>query len=220
MSTSPVPSSANDDFENMPTQSFPSTLAPSPSFSNSSTELECSLFSAQSATKVQLPELASPLSTSTYSSTGAHPIPNVVEVPKIATVVPELKLALIPDNFAVSFPSHSSSLLPSEFVSQLSVSCIHESTPRSAIGLFLLGLLESSSESHETIPILHPPESLLKVSNVPVLPHSTSQARLQERTFEVTLHEVTPKVTSTPPFRASTLKVSPSLSDHSHVPPS
>jgi hypothetical protein len=220
MSTSPAPSSANDDFENMPTQSFPSTLAPSPSFSNSFTELECSLFSARSATKVQLPELASPLSTSTYSSTGAHPIPNVVEVPEIATVVPELELALIPDNFAVSFPSHSSSLLPSEFVGQLSVSCIHESTPGSAIGLFSLGLSESSSESRETIPILHPPESPLKVSNVPVLPHSTSQARSQERTFEVTLHEVTPEVTSTPPFRASALEVSPSLSDHSHASPS
>jgi hypothetical protein len=86
-----------------------------------------------------------------------HTIPNVVKVPEIATVVPELELALISDHFATSFPLHSSSLLPLEFVGQLSVSCIHESTPMSAIGLFLLGLSESSSESHETIPILHSP---------------------------------------------------------------
>jgi hypothetical protein len=219
MSTSPAPSSANGDSENMTTHSFPSTLAPSPSFSNPSTELECSLFSARSATEVQLPELASPLSTSPYSSTGAHTIPNVVEVPEMATV-PELELALIPDRFAASFSSHSSSLSPSEFVGQLSVSCIHESTPESAIGLFSLGLSESSSESRETIPILHPPESPLKVSNVPVLPHSTSQARSQERTFEVTSHEVTAEVTSTPPLRASAFEVPPSLSDRSHASPS
>jgi hypothetical protein len=219
MSTSPAPSSANGDFENMTTHSFPSTLAPSLSFSNPSTELECSLFSALSATEVQLPELATPLSTSPYSSTGAHNIPNVVEVPEMATV-PELELALIPDRFTASFSSHSSSLSPSDFVGQLSVSCIHESTPASAIDLVLLSLSETSSESRETIPIPHSPESPLGVSNVPVLTHSTSQAKSQERTFEVTSHEVTPEVTSTPPLRASALEVPPPLSDRSHAFPS
>jgi hypothetical protein len=208
--------------------------APSLSFANSSMDLECLLSPAQSATEVRLPELAPLL----ISTSPALPLPtsfvspNLVNFPETAFVhesepastslldldqSPQA-LTLCPDHFCapLSSPSNSSS----EPLSQPSASCEPEPTLSSAADLVLLSLSEPSSESHEIIPIPHSPESPLEVPNVPVLTHSTSQAKSQERTLEVTSHEVTPEVTSTPPLRASAFEVPPSLSDRSHASPS
>jgi hypothetical protein len=208
--------------------------APSLSFANSSMDLECLLSPAQSATEVRLPELA-PLLTSTSP---ALPLPtsfvspNLVNFPETAFVhesepastslldldqSPQA-LTLCPDHFCapLSSPSNSSS----EPLNQPSASCEPEPTLSSAADLVLLSLSEPSSESREIIPIPHSPESPLEVSNVSVLTHSTSQAKSQERTLEVTSHKVTPEVTSTPPLRASAFEVPPSLSNRSHASPS
>jgi hypothetical protein len=208
--------------------------APSLSFANSSMDLECLLSPAQSATEVQLPELA-PLLTSTSP---ALPLPtsfvspNLVNFPEtafvhesepVSTSLLDLDqspqaLTLCPDHFCAPLLSPSNS--SSEPLSQPSASCEPEPTLLSAADLVLLSLSEPSSESHEIIRIPHSPESPLEVPNVPVLTHSTSQARSQEQTFKVTSHEVTPEVTSTPPFRESALEVPPPLSDRSHAFPS
>jgi hypothetical protein len=196
ISTSPAPSSANGDFENMPSHLFPSTLTPLPSFLNPSTELECSLSHAGSATEVRPPELASLLTSMppALPFPASFTSPNPVNFLEITSRAPSLSMIDSPPTI-----HQSGELLPVSLLFT-PLSCEPESTPESEVNLFLLGLSETSSESRETIPIPHSPESPLEVSNVFILPHSTSQARSQEQTLEVTSHEVMPELTSTPPL--------------------
>ncbi|KAN0133117.1 hypothetical protein V8E53_009147 [Lactarius tabidus] len=172
--------------------SFPSTSPPELMPSHVPPSLTCS------PAKVQLPELASPItSTSAQASSIFKPSPSTSTSPSTLKPDPLLVVALLPDPW-----TDPSTLV--ESLSQPSVSRKFESIPAvPTIDHVLLNLSKTSSaESCDTIPS---PSALLEVSNAPI-----SHPTLQERTLRVTLNEVAPAVTSTPS----------SITDRSHTSPS
>ncbi|KAN0139067.1 hypothetical protein V8E53_003069 [Lactarius tabidus] len=175
-----------------PPELMPSHIPPSPSFSNSMTNLECSLSSARPAIEVQPSELASlPLALGGHleQESSHSPVDNS------------------PVDIALS-PSESSA--NSEFVSLVPVPLDVSSARMTSHWQEQTLRVTPSEVMSMRLPLAASPP--LEVSNAPVqvLPNSKSQ----EVTLGVTPHEVMPMVTSLPTSAKSSLH-----SDRSHVSP-
>ncbi|KAN0127643.1 hypothetical protein V8E53_014535 [Lactarius tabidus] len=198
--------------------SFPSTSPPELMPSHIPPSLTCS------PAKVQLPELAS-LLTSTSSNTVDHSKIASVPEPEFTLMSPlsdpstRLPANRAPSPSTIDTPPavYPSSKLPPAPLCFTPVSCElacgPKSTPTSAVNLFSLSRSESSLKSYETIPFT---SAHLEVSNAAV----PSRLKSQERMHEVTPHNVTPAVTPTTllPTNAQ-LRLPSSHSDRSHVSP-